>query len=475
MLEKKLKNKQLIKISDKMANKLEVLNPFDDKVIGFVPKMDKAAVKLKIKEAKAAYAPWREQTAKQRSLILKKWHDLILDNMDDLATIMTMEQGKPLAESIGEIKYGAAFVEWFAEESKRVYGDVIPSHIKNSKILVTKEPVGVCAAITPWNFPSAMITRKAAAALAAGCVMVVKPSSLTPFSAIALVNLAKQAGLPDGVLSFVTGNASEIGQELATNEDISKISFTGSTQVGKQLMADCAPTLKKLSLELGGNAPFIVFEDADLDRAVDGLMASKFRNSGQTCVSANRIFVQDKIFDKFIKKLAKQVAGLKIGDGLKKGVTQGPLINPKAVQKLVLFIEDAREKGAKIVQGGNYPGGNFFEPTIVTDINQKMQIFDEEIFGPILAISRFKSEKDVIKAANNTKYGLASYFYSNNLAQVWRLADALEYGMVAVNEGMLSTEIAPFGGIKESGFGREGSKYGIDEYVNIKYVLMGGL
>ena len=454
---------------------INVTNPATAAVIGTVPKMGAAETRRAIEAANAAQPAWRAKTAGERAKILRKWFDLMLANQEDLAILMTSEQGKPLAESRGEIAYAASFIEWFAEEGKRVYGDTVPAPRADARIVVTKEPIGVCVAITPWNFPAAMITRKAGAALAAGCTMVIKPASQTPFSALALIELANRAGVPAGVLSIVTGSAKEIGGEMTSNRLVRKLSFTGSTEIGIQLMQECAPTVKKTSMELGGNAPFIVFDDADLDAAVAGAMFSKFRNAGQTCVCANRMLVQDGIYDAFAKKLAEAVAKLKVGNGLEDGVTQGPMIDEKAVTKVEELIADAKNKGATIALGGNRHalGGSFFTPTVLTNLTKDMLIASEEIFGPVAPLFRFKTEAEAIKMANDTEFGLASYFYSKDISRVWRVAEALEYGMVGINTGAISCEMAPFGGMKSSGLGREGSKYGIEDYLEIKYLCMG--
>jgi len=398
-------------------------------------------------------------------------------NQEDLAVLMTTEQGKPLAESKGEIAYGASFIEWFAEEGKRIYGDVIPQHQADKRIVVLKQPIGVCAAVTPWNFPNAMITRKAGPALAAGCTMVIKPATYTPYSALALCELAERAGIPKGVVNVITGSSGPIGTELTINPIVRKFTFTGSTEVGKQLMAQCAGTVKKVSLELGGNAPFIVFDDADIDAAVEGAMMSKFRNTGQTCVCANRLFVQDGVYDKFAKKLGEKVAAMKVGNGMEEGVMQGPLIDMKAVEKVEEHITDAVGKGARLVTGGkrHAKGSTFFEPTVLADVKTNMKITHEETFGPVAPLFRFKTEQELIKLANDTEYGLASYFYSRDIGRIWRVAEALEYGIVGINVGIISNEVAPFGGIKESGIGREGSKYGIEDYLEIKYLCIGGI
>lgn len=456
---------------------LAVTNPADGALIGHVPSVGAAETRRAIAAAQAAQPAWRAKTAGERAKLLRAWFDLLIANQEDLALLMTTEQGKPLAESRGEIAYAAAFIDWFAEEGRRVYGDIIPGHQADKRILVAKEPVGVCAAITPWNFPAAMITRKVGPALAAGCTIVVKPAEATPFSALALAVLAERAGIPNGVFNVVTGNPVAIGGEMCANPIVRKLSFTGSTAVGIKLMAQCAPTIKKLSLELGGNAPFIVFDDADLDAAVQGAMASKYRNSGQTCVCANRFLVQDGIYDAFAAKLAEAAGGLKVGSGVEAGVTQGPLIDAKALGKVETLIADAQEKGARIVCGGKRHrlGGSFFEPTILADVTPAMRVAREEIFGPVAPLFRFKTEAEAIAMANDTEYGLASYFFTRDVGRVFRVSSALEYGMVGVNTGLISTEVAPFGGVKSSGLGREGSKYGIDEYLEIKNVCIGGV
>ena len=457
---------------------LPVTNPATGETLGSVPKLGVVEVNRAITAAQDAFAGWRARTAKERSTLLRRWFNLMLEHQDDLAMLMTLEQGKPLTEARGEIAYAASFIEWFAEEAKRVYGDVIPPHQADKRIVVVKEPIGVCAAITPWNFPAAMITRKAGAALAAGCTMVIKPASQTPFSALALCELAERAGIPAGVLNVVTGSAQVIGAELTANPTIRKLSFTGSTAIGKQLMRECAGTMKKLSLELGGNAPFIVFDDADLDAAVEGAIISKYRNAGQTCVCANRILVQEGVYQAFADKLSQAVAAqLKVGNGLESGVTQGPLIDEAAVAKVEEHIADALSKGARVVLGGRRHelGGTFFQPTILTQVTPEMAVAREETFGPVAPLFRFSTEQDAIRMANDTEFGLASYFYSRDIGRIWRVSEALEYGMVGVNTGLISTEIAPFGGMKESGLGREGSKYGIEEYLEIKYLCMGGI
>jgi succinate-semialdehyde dehydrogenase/glutarate-semialdehyde dehydrogenase len=456
---------------------LAVNNPADGLQVGTVPKMGAAETRRAIEAANAAWPAWRGKLAKERAAILRKWYDLIMANQQDLAVLMTTEQGKPLAESKGEIAYGASFIEWFAEEGKRIYGDTIPQHQADKRIVVIKQPIGVCAAVTPWNFPNAMITRKAGPALAAGCTMIIKPASYTPYSALALCELAERAGIPRGVLNVVTGASGPIGKELTSNPSVRKFTFTGSTEVGKQLMAQCAGTVKKVSLELGGNAPFIVFDDADIDAAIEGAMASKFRNTGQTCVCANRIFVQDGVYDKFAQKLGATVAAMKIGDGLEDGVMQGPLIDIKAVEKVEEHIADAVAKGARVVTGGkrHAKGGTFFEPTVLTNVKTSMKVAHEETFGPVAPLFRFTTEQELIKLANDTEYGLASYFYSRDIGRIWRVAEALEYGMVGINVGIISNEVAPFGGVKESGIGREGSKYGIEEFLEVKYLCIGGI
>ena len=455
----------------------EVRNPATGETIAAVPLMGTAETRRAIDTANAAWPAWRATTAKQRASILRKWHDLMLENADDLALILTTEQGKPLAEAKGEIQYAASFLEWFAEEGKRVNGDTIPTPASDKRIVVTKEPVGVCAAITPWNFPAAMITRKVGPALAAGCPIIVKPAEATPLSALALAVLAERAGVPRGVFNVVTGEPKAIGAELTGNPVVRKLSFTGSTPVGRLLMAQCAPTVKKVSLELGGNAPFIVFDDADLDAAVDGAIASKYRNSGQTCVCTNRFYVHDKVYDAFADKLRVAVEQLKVGRGTEDGVTQGPLINEAAVLKVESHIEDALAKGARIVTGGRRHalGHGFFEPTVLADVTSAMKVARDETFGPLAPLFRFSSDEEVIRLANDTEFGLASYFYSRDIGRVWRVAEALEYGMVGINTGLISNEVAPFGGVKQSGLGREGSHYGIDDYVVIKYLCVGGI
>jgi succinate-semialdehyde dehydrogenase / glutarate-semialdehyde dehydrogenase len=451
---------------------LPVYNPADGVEIGSVPNMGVQETRRAIEAANAAWPAWRGKTAKERAHLLRKWHDLMMANQEDLAILMTVEQGKPVTESRGEIAYGASFIEWFAEEGKRVYGDTIPAQSNDRRIVVIKQPVGVCAAVTPWNFPNAMITRKAGPALAAGCTMVIKPASMTPYSALALCELAERAGIPKGVLNVVTGGSGPIGKELTTNPLVRKFTFTGSTAVGKQLMAQCASTVKKVSLELGGNAPFIVFDDADLDAATDGALASKFRNTGQTCVCANRIFVQDGVYDAFSKKLADKVSAMKVGSGLEPGVVQGPLIDMKAVEKVEEHISDAVAQGARVVTGGkrHEKGGQFFQPTVLANVTPSMKITHEETFGPVAPLYRFKTEDELLKLANDTEFGLA-----RDIGRVWRVAEGIESGIVGINVGIISTEVAPFGGMKESGIGREGSKYGIEEFLEVKYLCIGGL
>lgn len=452
-----------------------VTNPFDNNVLGTVPDCGKKETRAAIEAANIAFKRWNSLTALERSQFMHRWATLIDQNKEDLAILMTLEEGKPLAESRGEIDYANSFIKWFAEEGRRVYGDIIPSNKLGQHLLVIKQAVGVCAAITPWNFPTAMIARKCAPALAAGCSIIIKPAGETPYSALALAVLAEEAGIPAGVFNVITGNAEEIGAELTTNPIVRKFSFTGSTAVGKLLMKKCARTVKKISLELGGNVPFIVFDDADIDAAVIGAMASKFRNTGQTCVCANRIYVHDKVYEEFHNKLTVAVKELKLGNGLDPKVQQGPLINEDAIKKIQEHIEDAVSKGAKITCGGNRisPDSLFFEPTVLTDMNWTMRITREETFGPVAPLYRFNTDEEVIHMANDTEFGLAAYFYSRDIGRIWRIAEALEYGMVGINEGIVSTEVAPFGGYKESGIGREGSKYGIEEYLEIKYLCMG--
>lgn len=455
---------------------ITVVNPSTAVVVGQVPRMGQPETRRAIEAADRALPAWRELSAKARANLLRRWYELIMDNHQDLARIMTLEQGKPFLEAQGEVVFGASYIEWYAEEAKRVYGDVIPG-ATDKRMLVLKQPVGVCAAITPWNFPSAMITRKAGPALAAGCTMVLKPASQTPFSALALAYLAEQAGIPKGVLSVVTGTAAVIAEELTSNPVVRKISFTGSTEIGRQIMEKCAHDIKKVSLELGGNAPFIVFDDADLDAAVDGALASKFRNAGQTCVCANRLYVHDNVYDVFVDKLASAVAALKIGDGFTDGVTLGPLIDGKAVAKVREHIENALALGARVVQGGGAHalGGNFFEPTILVDVPDTARVAKEETFGPLAPVFRFFDDAQVLSKANDTEFGLAAYFYTANLGRVFRVGEALEYGIVGVNTGIISSEAAPFGGVKASGIGREGSKYGLEDYLEMKYLCLAGI
>jgi succinate-semialdehyde dehydrogenase/glutarate-semialdehyde dehydrogenase len=454
-----------------------VVNPATGQDIGAIPRMGASETRRAIEAADKALPDWRSRTAKERAAILRKWFELMMANQEDLARLMTIEQGKPLAESRGEIAYAASFIEWFAEEGKRVYGDTIPSHGRDKRIVVIKQPVGVTAAITPWNFPAAMITRKAGPALAAGCTMVVKPAELTPYSALAMAALAEEAGVPPGVLSVITGDSRAIGGELTSNPTVRKLSFTGSTEVGKLLMRQCAGTVKKISLELGGNAPFIVFDDADLEAAVAGAIASKYRNAGQTCVCANRLLVQSGIYDRFANRLAEAVSAMKVGDGLEAETKIGPLIDDKAIAKVEQHVADSLAKGAKLIAGGKRvgTGGSFYAPTVLTNVTSDMLPMREETFGPVAPLVKFETEADAIRLANDTEFGLASYFYSRDIARVWRVAEALESGMVGINEGIISTEVAPFGGVKESGIGREGSKYGIEEYVEMKYLCFGGI
>jgi succinate-semialdehyde dehydrogenase / glutarate-semialdehyde dehydrogenase len=454
---------------------IDVTNPATGEVLGTIPNMGTAETRRAIEAANAAWAGWRKKTAKERANVLRKFFNLMMENQEDLAILMTAEQGKPMAESKGEVAYAASFIEWFAEEGKRIYGDVIPAHQGDKRIVVTKEPVGVVAAITPWNFPSAMITRKAGPALAAGCPIVLKPATQTPFSALALAELAHRAGVPAGVFNVVTGSASQIGGEMTSNPIVRKLTFTGSTEIGKILLEQCAKSVKKTSMELGGNAPFIVFDDADLDAAVEGAIMSKYRNTGQTCVCANRILVQDSVYDAFAAKLTAAVAKLKVGDGLKGETQQGPLIDMKAVEKVEQHIADAVKKGAKVVAGGKRHtlGLSFFEPTILVNVTPEMAVAREETFGPVAPLFRFKTEDEAVKLANDTEFGLAAYFYARDLGRVWRVAEHLESGIIGINTGIISTEVAPFGGVKESGIGREGSKYGIEDYLEIKYLCMG--
>ena len=456
---------------------LEVKNPATGELVGEVPALGQAETRRAIEAASRAFPAWRALLAHERSAILRRLSDLMLQNTEDLALIMTSEQGKPLAESRGEIAYAASFIEWFAEEAKRVYGDTIPQPTRGRRIIVLKEPIGVFAAITPWNFPAAMITRKAGAGWAAGCTGVIRPASQTPFSALAIAALAERAGMPPGVCNVVTGPADPMGQEITSNSLVRKLSFTGSTEIGARLMAQSAPTIKKISMELGGNAPFIVFDDADLDAAVEGAMVCKYRNTGQTCVCANRILVQDSVYEVFVAKLKLAVGKLKVGNGLDEGVTQGPLINDAAVRKVEEHIADATRLGASTVMGGarHSLGGNFFQPTILTNVSREAKIFHEENFGPVAPLFRFSTEQEAITMANDTEFGLAAYFYSRDIGRIFRVAEGIEAGMIGINEGMISTAVAPFGGVKSSGLGREGSKYGIDDYLEIKYLALGGI
>jgi succinate-semialdehyde dehydrogenase/glutarate-semialdehyde dehydrogenase len=456
---------------------IDVTNPANGQLVGTVPRFGNVETRQAIEAAHRAGPGWRAKTAKERAGLLRQWFELIVANQEDLAQIMTAEQGKPLAESRGEIAYAASFIEWFSEEGKRVYGDTIPAPVANQRIVVIKEPIGVCAAITPWNFPAAMITRKAGPALAAGCPMIVKPASQTPLSALALAVLVERAGIPAGVLSVVTGTAGEIGTELCTNSLVRKVTFTGSTEIGRVLMAQTAATIKKVSMELGGNAPFIVFDDADLDAAVEGALASKYRNAGQTCVCANRLYVQAKVYDSFAEKLVAAVKTLQVGDGSATGVRIGPLIDEKAVRKVEEHIADAKARGATVLTGGTRHalGHSFFEPTVLAGASRDMLVAREETFGPLAPLFRFETEDEVVAMANDTEFGLASYFYARDLGRVWRVAERLEYGMVGVNTGLISNEVAPFGGVKQSGIGREGSHYGIEDYLVIKYINMAGI
>ncbi|HWA92645.1 MAG TPA: NADP-dependent succinate-semialdehyde dehydrogenase [Rhizomicrobium sp.] len=456
---------------------IDVANPATGEVLGTIPNFEANETREAIAAAKRAFPAWAAKTAGERASILRRWNDLMLANADDLALIMTSEQGKPLAESKGEVAYSASFIEWFAEEGKRVYGDVIPSHAADKRIVVLKQPIGVVAAITPWNFPSAMIGRKAGPALAAGCTFVCKPATQTPFSALALGELSLRAGIPPGVFNVITGSARAIGGEMTGSHDVAKLTFTGSTEIGRLLLAQCAPTIKKVSMELGGNAPFIVFDDADLDAAVEGAIASKYRNTGQTCVCANRLYVQASVYDAFLEKLKAAVAKLKVGNGVEPGVTQGPLIDQHAVAKMEEHIADALAKGARLVAGGrpHALGRTFFQPTIIADATQDMLVAKEETFGPLAPVIKFETDADAIRMANDTEFGLAAYFYAQNLKRVWRVAEAIEAGIVGINTGIISTAVAPFGGVKQSGLGREGSKYGIDDYLQIKYLCLGGI
>ncbi len=481
-----LKDPELLRQANYIAGKwvqadsgrtIEVRNPANGELVGTVPAMGAAETRRAIEAANEAYPAWRAMLAKDRAAILRRLAELMHQHADDLAAIMTAEQGKPLAEAKGEVVYSASFIEWFAEEARRVYGETIPQNAKGRRIIVQKEPIGVFAAITPWNFPSAMITRKAGPGWAAGCTGVIRPASQTPFSALALAVLAERAGMPPGVCNIITGPSGETGKELTSNPIVRKLSFTGSTEVGRVLLAQCAPTIKRTSMELGGNAPFIVFDDADLDAAVQGAMASKYRNTGQTCVCANRILVQDGVYDAFAQKLKEAVEALKVGPGMEPGVTQGPLINAAAVAKVEEHIADATAKGARIVTGGKrHPlGGNFFQPTVLADVPPSALIFKEETFGPVAPLFRFKTEEEAIRLANDTEFGLAAYFYARDVGRIFRVAEALEYGIIGINEGIISTAEAPFGGFKQSGLGREGSHFGIEEYLEVKYLALGGI
>jgi succinate-semialdehyde dehydrogenase / glutarate-semialdehyde dehydrogenase len=456
---------------------LKVNNPATGGILGTVPMMTANETRRAIEAAKAAFIDWRRKPAKERSVLLRRWHDLIMSNVDDLGALMTAEQGKPLAEAKGEVAYAASFIEWFGEEAKRVYGDTIPSPWNDRRLVVIKQPIGVCAAITPWNFPAAMIARKAGPALASGCTMVARPATSTPYSALALAVLAERAGIPPGVLNVLTGSSKEIGGELTTNPDVAKITFTGSTEVGRLLMKQSSSTVKKLSLELGGNAPFIVFDDADLDAAVEGAIISKYRNAGQTCVCANRLYVQAGVYDAFAEKLVAAVAKLKVGNGFEPGVQQGPLIDEAAVEKVEEHIQDAVSKGGRVLLGGKRHalGQTFFQPTVLANVTPQMKVAKEETFGPLAPLFRFETDQQAIEMANDTEFGLASYFYSRDIGRIWRAAEGLESGMVGINTGLISNEVAPFGGVKQSGLGREGSHYGIEEFVEIKYLCFGGL
>jgi succinate-semialdehyde dehydrogenase/glutarate-semialdehyde dehydrogenase len=459
----------------KSRKSIDVVNPASGLVIGTVPAFSGAETRAAIEAANKAWPAWRAKTAKERAVILRKWYDLMMANQEDLAIIMTAEQGKPMAESRGEIGYGGSFIEWFAEEGKRAYGDVIPQPMNDRRIVVTKEPVGVVGMITPWNFPNAMITRKAGPALAAGCTVIARPATSTPFSALALCELAERAGIPAGVFNVITGPSREVGGEITANPIVRKLSFTGSTEVGKILLEQCAQTVKKVSMELGGNAPFIVFDDADIDSAINGAIASKYRNTGQTCVCANRFLVQGRVYDEFADKLAAASSKLVVGPGLEGDTQQGPLIDMAAVEKVEEHIQDAVDKGAKVIQGGKRHelGGSFFEPTVIANVNTQMKVAREETFGPLAPLFRFETDDEAVQLANDTEFGLAAYFYSRDIGRIWRVAEQLEYGIVGINTGIISTEVAPFGGMKESGIGREGSHYGLDEFMEVKYMCMG--
>jgi succinate-semialdehyde dehydrogenase/glutarate-semialdehyde dehydrogenase len=456
---------------------IDVTNPATGEKLGTVPKMGAEETRRAIEAAEEAFSSWRRTTAYEKSQVLRRWFDLMMEHKEDLSIIMTAEQGKPINESRGEINYAASYIEWFAEEARRVYGDTVPAHSNDKRIILIKQPVGVTAAVTPWNFPAAMITRKAAPALAAGCTMVIKPATATPFSALALAELGERAGLPPGALSVVTGSAGAIGGELTGNPIVRKLTFTGSTKIGKKLIEQCAGTVKKTSMELGGNAPFIVFDDADLDAAVEGALESKFRNTGQTCVCTNRLLVQDGVYDAFAEKLVQAVGKMKVGNGMEEDTEQGPLIDVGAMETVEALVQDAIDKGGKVLLGGKRHelGGSFFEPTVVADVTTDMRVAREETFGPFAPLFRFKTEKEAIRMANDTEFGLASYFYTRDVGRIFRVSEALEYGIVGINAGLISTAVAPFGGVKESGFGREGSKYGMEDYLEIKYLCMGGI
>lgn len=456
---------------------IDVTNPATGEKLGTVPKMGADETRRAIEAAEEAFLSWRKTTAYEKSQVLRRWFDLMMEHKEDLSIIMTAEQGKPINESRGEINYAASYIEWFAEEARRVYGDTVPAHSNDKRIILIKQPVGVTAAVTPWNFPAAMITRKAAPALAAGCTMVIKPATATPYSALALAELGERAGFPPGALSVVTGSARAIGGELTGNPIVHKLTFTGSTEIGKKLIEQCAATVKKTSMELGGNAPFIVFDDADLDAAVEGAIESKFRNTGQTCVCTNRLLVQDGVYDAFAEKLVQAVSKMKVGNGMDEDTEQGPLIDVGAMETVEALVQDAIEKGGRVLLGGKRHelGGSFFEPTVVADVTTDMKVAREETFGPFAPLFRFKTEKEAIRMANDTEFGLASYFYTRDVGRIFRVAEALEYGIVGINAGLISTAVAPFGGVKESGFGREGSKYGMDDYLEVKYLCMGGI
>jgi succinate-semialdehyde dehydrogenase/glutarate-semialdehyde dehydrogenase len=456
---------------------IDVTNPATGEKLGTVPKMGAEETRRAIEAAEEAFSSWRRTTAYEKSQVLRRWFDLMMEHKEDLSIIMTAEQGKPINESRGEINYAASYIEWFAEEARRVYGDTVPAQSNDKRIILIKQPVGVTAAVTPWNFPAAMITRKAAPALAAGCTMVIKPATATPFSALALAELGERAGLPPGALSVVTGSAGAIGGELTGNPIVRKLTFTGSTKIGKKLIEQCAGTVKKTSMELGGNAPFIVFDDADLDAAVEGALESKFRNTGQTCVCTNRLLVQDGVYDAFAEKLVQAVGKMKVGNGMEEDTEQGPLIDVGAMETVEALVQDAIDKGGKVLLGGKRHelGGSFFEPTVVADVTTDMRVAREETFGPFAPLFRFKTEKEAIRMANDTEFGLASYFYTRDVGRIFRVSEALEYGIVGINAGLISTAVAPFGGVKESGFGREGSKYGMDDYLEVKYLCMGGI